>query len=85
MDEAALDLLAELGYSLAFGARFLKRAIDERVKLPISEQWKQGDRFQILANGNEIQVHVTLQDGRMAELQNGLKEGRPNDAHSRAS
>ena len=24
------------GYSLAFGARFLKRMIDERIKLPIS-------------------------------------------------
>ena len=32
------------GYSLAFGARFLKRVIDERIKLPISERWKEGDR-----------------------------------------
>ncbi len=85
VDEAALDLLAEIGYSLAYGARFLKRAIDERVKLPISERWKQGDRFEIGVSGNEIQVHVTWQDGRMAGLQEGLQGGQPNDAHSRAS
>ena len=29
----------EEGHSLAYGARFLKRVIDERIKLPISEHW----------------------------------------------
>ena len=27
---------------MAFGARFLKRDIDEQIKLPISSQWKAG-------------------------------------------
>ena len=35
------------GYSLAFGARFLKRVIDERIKLPISERWKEGSHFEV--------------------------------------
>ena len=34
------------GYSLAFGARFLKRFIDERIKLPISARWKDGSHFE---------------------------------------
>jgi ATP-dependent Clp protease ATP-binding subunit ClpA len=43
--EAALDLLTEKGYSPAYGARFLKRHIDEKVKLPITAMWKDGSRF----------------------------------------
>src|ERR671929_288085 len=43
--EAALDLLTEKGYSPAYGARFLKRHIDEKVKLPITAMWKEGSRF----------------------------------------
>ena len=56
--EAALDLLVEQGYSLAFGARFLKRVIDERIKLPISEPWKAGERFDVGINEKAIEVHV---------------------------
>ena len=33
------------GYSLAYGARFLKRTIDERIKLPISQRWNEGAHF----------------------------------------
>ena len=36
IDEGAVELLVRQGYSLACGARFLKRVIDERVKLPTS-------------------------------------------------
>ena len=38
--ETALNHLVELGFSPAYGARFLKRTIDERVKLPITNLWK---------------------------------------------
>ena len=38
--EAALNRLVELGFSPAYGARFLKRTIDEKVKLPITNLWK---------------------------------------------
>src|ERR1044072_1292075 len=43
--EDALDILTEKGYSPAYGACFLKRHIDEKVKLPITAMWKEGSRF----------------------------------------
>jgi len=55
--EAALDRLVELGYSLQFGARFLKRTIDEHVKLPITQMWKEADHFLVDVREGEIQVH----------------------------
>src|ERR671921_618153 len=42
---AAIDLLTEKGYSPAYGARFLKRHIDEKVKLPITAMWKDASSF----------------------------------------
>ena len=42
---AALDLLNEKGYSPAYGARLLKRHIDEKVKLPITAMWKEASGF----------------------------------------
>ena len=42
MTTRRLELIVTDGYSLAFGARFLKRVIDERIKLPISARWKEG-------------------------------------------
>ena len=41
---------------MAFGARFLKRVIDERIKLPISAQWKEGSHFEVIAKDGEIVV-----------------------------
>ncbi len=41
----ALDRLVTHGYSYAYGARFLKRTIDEKIKIPITNQWHQGDTF----------------------------------------
>ena len=49
--DEALELLVTQGYSLAFGARFLKRVVDERIKLPISERWKEGDLFEVSVEG----------------------------------
>lgn len=54
--EAAVDLLTEKGYSPAYGARFLKRHIDQKVKLPITNLWKTGMRFIIDAKDGEIVV-----------------------------
>ena len=45
--EAALDLLTEKGFSPAYGARFLKRHIDQQVKLPITNDWKSGIKFKV--------------------------------------
>ena len=43
--EAALNLLTEKGYNTAYGARFLKRHIDEKVKLPITAHVEDGLEF----------------------------------------
>src|SRR5260370_38878310 len=43
----ALEVVVAKGYSMAFGARFLKRFIDEHVKLPISAKWKDGSHFEV--------------------------------------
>src|SRR5262249_41829694 len=49
IDDAALDLIAVEGYSLAYGARFLKRFIDEQIKLPITMSWKDASHFRVRA------------------------------------
>ncbi|HTK37745.1 MAG TPA: ATP-dependent Clp protease ATP-binding subunit [Pyrinomonadaceae bacterium] len=54
--DAAVDLLTEKGFSPAYGARFLKRHIDQKVKLPITNQWKSAMRFIVDAENGEILV-----------------------------
>src|SRR5262249_47451141 len=49
MDEEALELVVAEGYSLAFGARFLKRVIEERIKLPLTTRWHEASHFRVLA------------------------------------
>ena len=58
VSDAAVEYLVEKGFSPAYGARFLKRTIDELVKLPITNSWKDGSRFDVdLLDGNiDIQV-----------------------------
>jgi ATP-dependent Clp protease ATP-binding subunit ClpC len=50
----ALDRLTEKGYSMQYGARFLKRYIDERVKLPITTMWKGGTKFIVDVEDGEV-------------------------------
>ena len=53
--EAALNLLTEKGFSTAYGARFLKRHIDEKVKLPITAMWKTAANFLVdVENGETV-------------------------------
>jgi ATP-dependent Clp protease ATP-binding subunit ClpA len=54
--DSALDILVEKGFSNAYGARFLKRTIDEKVKLPITNLWKLSDRFQVEDFKSDIRV-----------------------------
>ena len=54
--EPALDLLTEKGFSPAYGARFLKRYIDQKVKLPITNEWKASIKFIVDAVDGEITV-----------------------------
>ena len=62
IDEDALDALAAEGYSLEYGARFLKRTIDERVKLPISAAWRDGSRFRVRLQDGRVVVDVEADD-----------------------
>ncbi len=54
--EAAVDALTEKGFSPAYGARFLKRHIDQKVKLPITNLWKTAGRFMVDSKDGEISV-----------------------------
>ncbi|MDQ3652023.1 MAG: ATP-dependent Clp protease ATP-binding subunit [Acidobacteriota bacterium] len=54
VSERAIDLLTEKGFSPTYGARFLKRHIDEKVKLPITAKWKNDSRFIVDAVDGEI-------------------------------
>ncbi len=54
--ESAIDLLTEKGFSPTYGARFLKRHIDQNVKLPITNTWKSANKFTVDAEDGEIVV-----------------------------
>ncbi|HYE64489.1 MAG TPA: AAA family ATPase, partial [Pyrinomonadaceae bacterium] len=54
--DRAVDLLTEKGFSPAYGARFLKRHIDEKVKLPITTMWKSATRFLVDATDAEVTI-----------------------------
>jgi ATP-dependent Clp protease ATP-binding subunit ClpA len=59
VSEEALELMVTSGYNMAFGARFLKRYIDQHVKLPISERWREGTNFAVVARDGQIIVEPT--------------------------
>ncbi len=54
--EEAIDLITLKGYSPAYGARFLKRHIDQKVKLPLTGLWKTASHFVVEASNDEIVV-----------------------------
>ena len=56
--EKAIDLLTEKGFSPAYGARFLKRHIEEKVKLPITTMWKGASRFRVDAENGEVTINA---------------------------
>ena len=60
VENAALEVVVSRGYSMAFGARFLKRFIDEQIKLPISTRWNEGTHFTVSAKGEEIAVEPAV-------------------------
>jgi ATP-dependent Clp protease ATP-binding subunit ClpC len=64
----ALEQLVQDGYSLAYGARFLKRCIDERIKLPISQRWTEGTAFTAEVRDGRVEVEVTNESGQISEL-----------------
>src|SRR6185436_7508826 len=56
ISEVAIDKVVELGFSPAYGARFLKRTIDEKVKLPITNLWKAFNNFSVDLVEGELDV-----------------------------
>jgi ATP-dependent Clp protease ATP-binding subunit ClpA len=55
-DDEALDAIVRHGHSPAYGARFLKRVIDERIKLPISARWHEAPHFHVKVEGSDVVV-----------------------------
>ena len=56
--DEALERLVDEGYSLAYGARFLKRTIEERIKLPISQRWNEGRSFNVDVRDGGLEISV---------------------------
>jgi ATP-dependent Clp protease ATP-binding subunit ClpC len=54
--ERAIDSLTQKGFSPAYGARFLKRHIDEKVKLPLTAMWKGASQFIVDYEDGEITI-----------------------------
>ena len=46
------------GYSLAYGARFLKRVIDDKIKLPLSQQWKEANSFRAVVRDDQVVIEA---------------------------
>jgi ATP-dependent Clp protease ATP-binding subunit ClpA len=65
--DAALERIVVQGYSQAFGARFLKRVIDDRIKLPISERWKESARFDVVVRDGELAVEPVSMAARLID------------------
>jgi ATP-dependent Clp protease ATP-binding subunit ClpA len=59
----ALEQLVHDGYSLCYGARFLKRTIEDRLKLPISQRWTEGHVFTADVVEGRIEVEVSESPG----------------------
>jgi ATP-dependent Clp protease ATP-binding subunit ClpC len=62
----ALEVLVAEGYSLAYGARFLKRVIENRIKLPISQRWAEGRQFVAEVRDGHLEIVVSEANGRYA-------------------
>ncbi len=63
--EGAVDTLVKLGYHEKYGARFLKRVIDDKVKIPITLKWKETELFKVDTMDGDIKVEcgVTASSG----------------------
>ena len=76
VNDAALEKLVETGYSSKFGARFLKRTIDDLIKVPLTLKWKEGDIFTAELKDGEISISSgkNPEDGDIAKKVKNGKE-----------
>jgi ATP-dependent Clp protease ATP-binding subunit ClpC len=58
VSESAVVYLVEKGFSPTYGARFLKRTIDERVKLPMTTRWKEANSFFVEFVDGELKINA---------------------------
>ena len=58
VDPEALEKLVAEGHSMAYGARFLKRVIDDQIKLPLSQHWKEASTFRAVVRDGEVVVEA---------------------------
>jgi ATP-dependent Clp protease ATP-binding subunit ClpA len=58
IENEALEKLVTDGYSPAYGARFLKRVIDDQIKLPLSQRWKDANHFRATVKDGRIVVEA---------------------------
>jgi len=65
--DEAVERIVHQGYSQAFGARFLKRVIDDRIKLPISERWKEATRFEVVVRDGQLVVEAGTVAARLID------------------
>ncbi len=72
----ALEKLVETGYSSKFGARFLKRTIDDLIKVPLTLKWKEGDIFTAELKDGEVSIssEKSSEDGDIAKKVKNGKE-----------
>jgi len=54
--DEAIDILIDSGYSLKYGARYLKRVIDDMIKIPITLHWKEGNYFKVGTGDGHIAI-----------------------------
>ncbi len=58
VEPEALEQIVSDGYSLAYGARFLKRVIDDRIKLPLSQRWKEANSFKATVVDGQVVIET---------------------------
>jgi ATP-dependent Clp protease ATP-binding subunit ClpC len=61
--EQAVDAVVREGHSLTYGARFLKRVIDDRIKIPLSELWASSDHFVVDVSEGGVSVDALPTEG----------------------
>ena len=66
--DEALEMIVVKGYNIGFGARFLKRYIDEHVKLPITAHWKEGAHFTVSVKDGLIVVEPAAMGDQALEV-----------------
>jgi ATP-dependent Clp protease ATP-binding subunit ClpB len=68
LDEGARDILAEVGFDPVYGARPLKRAIQQRIENPLAQRilrgdFGPGDRILVTANKGELEFRKEQAQG----------------------